>query len=89
VLVVCVQINESSNTQQFVAGVIEVGMSDGSAITGAFASAAVADTGLAPILGNYFYIGSVMFIVPPNGVYMANFVELITPAAINFTWFEY
>jgi len=90
VLVVCVQINALSSTHTDIAGAIQVGMSNGSAINGAFASAAVAGNDFPPSGGNYSYSGSAMFIVPPNGVYMANFVSYLTNiVSSTYTWFEY
>jgi hypothetical protein len=90
VLVVCVQINASSPTHTDIAGAVQVGMSNGSAINGAFASAAVAGNDFPPVGGNYNYSGSTMFIVPPNGVGMASFVPYLTDiVSSTYTWFEY
>jgi len=90
VLVVCVQINALSPTHTDIAGAIQVGMSNASAINGAFASAAVTGNDFPPSGGNYSYSGSTMFIVPPNGMGMASFVPYLTDiVSSTYTWFEY
>jgi hypothetical protein len=90
-LVVCVQYAVQSPTQSAIAGTILVGMSAWSTINGAFASAAVTGSDYPPSPGgNYSYGGSAMFIVPPNGVYMARFVPYLTSTVSpSYTWFEY
>jgi hypothetical protein len=90
VLVVCVQFDTLSPTHSDIAGTILVGMSNGSVINGAYASAAVTGNDYPPSGGNYSYSGSVMFIVPPNGVYMAHFVSYLTSTVSpSYSWDEY
>jgi hypothetical protein len=91
VLVVCVQYGVQSPTHSDIVGAVLVGMSNGSVINGAYASAAVAGNDYPPDgSGNYSYSGSAMFIVPPNGVYMAKLIPyLTTTVSPTYSWFEY
>lgn len=90
-LVVCVEVNTINTTKTDVAATILLGLSDGSVISGAYASASVAgNTNPSGGGGYYSYSGSVTFIVPPGGLYMAHVNPVISNnISTSFFWLEY
>ena len=90
-LVVCVEVNTANTNKTGVAATILVGLSNGSVVSGAYASASVAGNTYPPDGGGYYsYSGSVTFIVPPGGLYMAHVNPVIlNNTSTSFYWFEY
>jgi len=90
-LVVCVEVNTANTNKTGVAATILVGLSNGSAVSGAYASASVAGNIYPADGGGYYsYSGSVTFIVPPGGLYMAHVIPVImNNTSTSFYWFEY
>lgn len=90
-LVVCVEVNTANTTKTDAAATILLGLSNGSAVSGAYSSASVAGNTFPPDGGgNYSYAGSVTFVVPPGGIYMAHVNPIIlSNTSTSFYWFEY
>jgi hypothetical protein len=90
-LVVCVEVNTANTTKTDAAATILLGLSNGSAVSGAYSSASVAGNIYPPDGGGYYsYSGSVTFIVPPGGLYMAHVNPVIlNNTSTSFFWFEY